>query len=69
MTRYFRWELNCPDADFLTGYWPKLRGGDNLESIYWLYNRTGEAWLLDLAAKDPPPHRRLDHAASATGTA
>lgn len=51
MTNYFRWELNCPEADFLTGYWPRIRGGDNLESIYWLYNRTGEAWLLKLAEK------------------
>jgi hypothetical protein len=51
MTRYFRWELDYPDDLFLSGYWPKLRGGDNLESVYWLYNRTGDAWLLDLAKK------------------
>ena len=51
MARYFRWELNYPDEDFLAGYWPKMRGGDNLESVYWLYNRTGEPWLLDLAKK------------------
>jgi hypothetical protein len=51
MTRYFKWELDYPDADFLHGYWPKIRAGDNLESVYWLYNRTGDAWLLDLAMK------------------
>ncbi|HSZ57846.1 MAG TPA: beta-L-arabinofuranosidase domain-containing protein [Tepidisphaeraceae bacterium] len=51
MTRYFKWELNYPEQDFLHGYWPKIRGGDNLESVYWLYNRTDEAWLLDLAKK------------------
>jgi hypothetical protein len=51
MTKYFKWELNYPEKDFLVGYWPKMRGGDNLESVYWLYNRTGEAWLLDLAKK------------------
>ena len=51
MTRYFRWQVTAPEADFLVGYWPKLRGGDNLESIYWLYNRTGDAWLLELATK------------------
>lgn len=51
MTKYFRWELNVPEKDFLVGYWPKMRGGDNLESIYWLYNRTGDAWLLDVAKK------------------
>ena len=51
MTRYFKWELDCPDADFITGYWDKMRTGDNLESVYWLYNRTGDKWLLDLADK------------------
>ena len=28
-----------------------MRGGDLLFSIYWLYNRTGEPWLLELAHK------------------
>lgn len=51
MHGYFQWELNCPDADFMTGYWDKQRGGDNLYSVLWLYNRTGEKWLLDLAQK------------------
>ena len=51
MDRYFRWEMNCPDADFLVGYWPSMRTGDNLESVYWLYNRADEPWLLDLALK------------------
>jgi len=51
MANYFRWELNRPDKDFLTGYWPPVRGGDNLESVYWLYNRTGEKWLLKVAEK------------------
>jgi len=51
MTKYFRWEMSIPEQDFLVGYWPKVRGGDNLESVYWLYNRTGEPWLLDLAKK------------------
>lgn len=51
MAKYFKWELNVPDQDFLVGYWPKIRGGDNLESIYWLYNRTGDKSLLDVAKK------------------
>jgi hypothetical protein len=53
MANYFRWELNCPEQDFLVpkSYWPVMRAGDNLESVYWLYNRTGERWLLDLAEK------------------
>jgi len=51
MTRYFRWELSVPDEQFLKDYWENSRGGDNLASVYWLYNRTGESFLLDLAAK------------------
>jgi len=51
MTKYFRYELNLPEEDLLPGSWQKIRGGDNLESIYWLYNRTGEAWLLEAAQK------------------
>ncbi|MBN2508208.1 MAG: glycoside hydrolase family 127 protein [Verrucomicrobia bacterium] len=54
MERYFRWEHTLPATAFGEGYWPRIRAGDNLESIYWLYNRleTGDrAWLLDLARK------------------
>ena len=51
MTKYFRWLNSRPGEDFGRGYWPKIRFGDNIESVYWLYNRTGEPWLLDLAKK------------------
>jgi len=51
MSNYFKWESSIPDEDFLEDYWEKSRGGDNLYSVYWLYNRTGEKWLLDLATK------------------
>ena len=51
MKRYFKWEDTLPVSAFGEGYWPKLRFGDNLESIFWLYNRTNEPWLLDLARK------------------
>ena len=51
LKKYFRWELRLADEDFLPPYWQQQRGADNLASVYWLYNRTGEPWLLDLAAK------------------
>ncbi len=51
MTKYFHFQLGLPDEKFLTHYWQKMRGGDNLYSVYWLYNRTGDAELLKLADK------------------
>ena len=51
MTNYFRWQLSVPSEDFLPKSWQKRRAGDNLESVYWLYNRTGQRWLLDVAMK------------------
>ena len=51
MTGYFRYQAGLPDDDLLPESWQKVRGGDNLESVYWLYNRTGEAWLLNLAKR------------------
>lgn len=51
MTKYFKWQLTVPDNKLLKIYWENSRGGDNLYSIYWLYNITGDKWLLDLANK------------------
>jgi len=51
MTKYFKWQLALPDSLFLKDYWENSRGGDNLVSIYWLYNITGDNFLLDLAEK------------------
>ena len=51
MTNYFRYQLTIPDDQFLEDYWENSRGGDNLYSVLWLYNRTGDDFLLDLARK------------------
>jgi hypothetical protein len=51
MTKYFKWQASVPDERLLKLYWENSRGGDNLYSIYWLYNRIGGKWLLDLADK------------------
>lgn len=51
MTRYFQWLNAQPPETFGRGYWPKIRWGDTVESVHWLYNRTGDAWLLDLSRK------------------
>jgi len=50
ITKYFRWQHNLSKESFLPGSWQRVRGGDNLQSIHWLYNLTGEKWLLELAA-------------------
>ena len=49
LTRYFRWQSRLPLEKVLPGSWQKLRGADNLEVIYWLYNRTGDKALLPMA--------------------
>ena len=51
MTKYFKWQMEVPEDQFLKIYWENSRAGDNLYSVYWLYNRTGEKWLLGLADK------------------
>jgi hypothetical protein len=51
LTRYFKWMSALPDKDFGAGYWPRIRFGDNIETLYWLYNRTGEPWMLELAKR------------------
>jgi predicted neuraminidase len=55
MTNYFKYLHSLPEEKLLLGYWPSMRGGDQLYSILWLYNHTGDAWLLELAHKT---HRR-----------
>lgn len=50
MSNYFKYqlrELPKTPLDHWT-YWAKFRGGDNLMVVYWLYNITGEKFLLTL---------------------
>ena len=50
MGGYFRYQLKqLPEhpLDYWTD-WGKWRGGDNLEMVWWLYNRTGEPFLMEL---------------------
>lgn len=50
LTKYFKYQLkelpNTP-LDHWT-FWADRRGGDNLMIVYWLYNITGEPFLLEL---------------------
>ncbi|MEU7875050.1 RICIN domain-containing protein [Dactylosporangium sp. NPDC049140] len=50
MRKYFQFQNAQPAAVFNRS-WAALRWGDNIDSVYWLYNRTGESWLLDLVRK------------------
>lgn len=51
MTNYFKWEMKQPDDKFLEGLWEQKRGGDNMWSVLWLYNETGDASILPLMDK------------------
>ena len=77
MRRFFRFCAAIPDEQFMPlrsadrfASWKVSvqtnRAADMLPHIYWLYNRTGVAWLLELAdrfcdAVSPPESEWLDH--------
>jgi len=50
LTKYFKYQLkelpNVPLDNWT--FWADRRGGDNLMIVYWLYNITGDSFLLDL---------------------
>ena len=50
MTRYFQFQLKHIKEKPLNHWthWAKSRGGENLASIYWLYNYTGDTFLIEL---------------------
>ncbi|MGQ8338831.1 beta-L-arabinofuranosidase domain-containing protein [Sunxiuqinia sp. A32] len=51
MTSYFRYQLKMLPVNELgyVTFWANRRGGDNLAIVYWLYNITGDQFLLELA--------------------
>lgn len=50
MTAYFRYQDRLLPVRPLEN-WGMARGADNLLSVHWLYNLTGDSFLLDLAQK------------------
>lgn len=50
MTKYFRYQLaTLPEKPLGNWtFWARYREGDNLQAVYWLYNITGDKFLLDL---------------------
>ncbi len=51
LTGYFRYQLAELPKKPLNHwtFWGEQRGGDNLMVVYWLYNQTGDRFLLELA--------------------
>jgi len=81
LEKFFGWCRNLPDESFLPEtiwqrncddyfptwrlVWQALRSGDMLPHLYYLYNHTGESWLLELARRffhaiEPPAGEWLD---------
>ncbi|WP_141504528.1 beta-L-arabinofuranosidase domain-containing protein [Paenibacillus luteus] len=50
LTNYFRYQLNNLDQRPLRD-WGQVRSGDNLNVVLWLYNRTEDPFLIQLAEK------------------
>ena len=50
LTRYFQFQNAQPNSTFGKS-WAGVRWGDNIDSIYWLYNRTEDSFLIDLVRK------------------
>ena len=50
LSKYFKYQLKkLPEKPLgHWSFWANRRGGDNLAVVYWLYNITGEKFLLDL---------------------
>ncbi|MFJ6700608.1 RICIN domain-containing protein [Streptomyces sp. NPDC091272] len=50
LTRFLRF-MNAQGPGAFNQSWVSLRWGDGIDTALWLYNRTGEAFLLDLLDK------------------
>ncbi|RYY54448.1 MAG: hypothetical protein EOO09_14225 [Chitinophagaceae bacterium] len=50
LTKYFRYQLATLPSKPLDNwtFWGNQRGADNLMVVYWLYNITGDSFLMDL---------------------
>ena len=50
MTNYFKYQLKTLPEKPLDNwtFWARYRGGDNLMAVYWLYNITGDDFLIEL---------------------
>ncbi len=50
LTKYFKYQLKHLPSQPLNHWtgWAKSRGGENIEVVYWLYNHTGDEFLLKL---------------------
>ena len=47
LEKYFSWEAQALKAKPLTS-WARVRGGDNIFAVMWLYEKTGDESLLEL---------------------
>ncbi|MFJ4677742.1 RICIN domain-containing protein [Kitasatospora sp. NPDC088783] len=50
LSAFFRY-MNAQGPGAFNSSWVSVRWGDALDSVFWLYNRTGDAFLLSLADK------------------
>jgi hypothetical protein len=50
LTRFFAY-VNAQNTSVFAQSWGSFRWADTLEVVFWTYNRTGDAFLLDLARK------------------
>ena len=50
LTKFFTF-VNAQPTSVFTDGWGNTRWGDTIDVVYWLYNRTGDSFLLDLVRK------------------